>query len=107
MAIWDKTIVKVAGIIGALGVICTTGWATIDYLNIRPVMKREFLEMAQTQSEIIQNLQETQTKIIENQDWAAFSQLMSKQSTATLSPEERRELCRLAERFKMERDAGC
>jgi hypothetical protein len=101
------TILKTAGVLGAMTLIGGTAWKTADYTGIRPVIKSEFLQMAQTQSEIIQNLQETQSKIIETQDAIDFRQLMWQQSVAPLSLNDKRRLCDLAAQFHMMQAAGC
>jgi hypothetical protein len=98
---------KTAGILGALTIVGGTAWTAADYTEVRPVMKREFLQMAQIQSEIIKNLQETQSKIIETQDAIDFRQLMWQQSVAPLSLADKHRLCDLAAQFHMMQAAGC
>ena len=107
MAIWDKTVVKVAGIVGALGVIGTTGWATIDYLEIRPVMKREFLQMAQKQADIVEQLQQSQSAIVENLSTLEVKSLLAKRETVGLNFDEQQKLCRLSRELKYAGIPGC
>ena len=78
-----------------------------DYTGIRPVMKREFLQMAQTQADVIEQLQATQQKIIESIDWLTFKPLLERSKISVLSPEEKRQLCDLANQFHMTAEAGC
>ena len=100
-------IIKAGSVVGAIGTIGWASWATTDSLGIRPVMKREFMQLAQTQTDVMQQLQETQQKIIESQDAIEFRMLMWKQTTGPLSLDEKRQLCSLAAQFNMNREAGC
>ena len=100
-------ILKTSAVLGALIAIGGAAWTATDYTGIRPVMKREFLQMAQTQADVIQQLQATQQESVKSIDWLKFNRLLERSKISPLSSDDRRQLCALAAQFNMNKEAGC
>jgi hypothetical protein len=101
------TLLKTAAVVGAVGAIGSAAYATMDYTGVRPVMIREFLQLAQTQADVIQQLQSTQQQSVESIDWLKFNMLLERSKISPLSVDDRRQLCALAGQFSMNAEAGC
>jgi hypothetical protein len=101
------SILKTAALWTAITVLVGGGWAMADRLGVRPVTVHEFLQMAQSQADVLQQLQSTQQQSVESIDWLKFNMLMERSKIAPLSPDDKRQLCTLAGQFNMNKEAGC
>jgi hypothetical protein len=101
-----KDLSAALGVIVAGMAVIGTGWAALDYLEIRPVFSRE-LKMAERQ--FSRELRATETQVAANTSavqlirWQLLDQ---RRRTQGLSPNEQVEYCKLSRLLGL-RGAGC
>ena len=107
MSIWQNKIVRVGALVTSLSAGATAFWTAGDYLEIRPIIKREYLRLAQSQADIVEQLQQSQSAITQNLASLEVKLLLDKKAAVGLSFDEQQRLCRLARELRYVGIPGC
>ena len=86
-------IVKFSAVLGAFVAISSTLWAAADYTEVRPVIKKEFIVVLETQKLLSDNIL-----------LLRFQILMQKKEMNQLSLQEKLELCKIAKQLNFALD---
>lgn len=86
-------IVKFSAILGAIVAISSTLWAAADYTEVRPIIKKEFKVVMETQKMLSDNLL-----------LLRFQFLMQKKELNQLSLQEKLELCKISKQLNFKLD---
>lgn len=93
------TLVKVAAALTAASTISYASWSAADYVQIRPVILREYADYQVQQQEFIKNLQEQQTQTLQSINELRFRTLMMQREYGQLTLLEQNELCAVAKQL--------
>ena len=94
---FQNKIVKFSTFMVALVTLSGFAWAGLDYLEIRPITKKEFLQISSVQQQISQSLLLMRFQIIRNKQ----------EFTGTLTFDELQEMCQIAQQLNYFGIAEC
>jgi hypothetical protein len=100
-------IVKAAGIVTACVTIGGAAWYAGDYTELRPVIKKEYLEAQADSTEILKGLVEQQQQMTTSVMELQFQTLNLKRKAGALDWSEEQDRCRIAKRLEYFNTEGC
>lgn len=94
--IFHNRFVKIVAIVVGVGTLSSMVWAASDYLEVRPITKKEFAAFVETQKQLSENVL-----------LLRFQQLFQKSEFSALTFQERQEMCRIAKQLDYVGVPGC
>jgi hypothetical protein len=100
-------ILKAVGAIGACIPVAVAAWYAGDYTEMRPVIKKEYLEAQADSTEILKGLVEQQSQMTTSVMELQFQTLTLKRKAGALDWSEEQDRCRIAKRLEYFNTVGC
>ncbi len=96
------TIARLTAAATAIGAVATTGagaWYAGDYMGVRPIIKKEFTEVQEASTEVLQGLVQQQQQIATSVLELQFQSLDQKRAKGELDFQDLQTYCRLAKKL--------